>query len=128
MLAVLTELLATIARTSPIGALIAAAIVALALVLIVYARTAGLFDDRENAKQKTDFQGNLLAAIKLLTDGERDLRLENAGLREDIARLLVQIDLVRTQNRRIIDLLRDVVEGRLAPAAIVIPPEIGAST
>lgn len=112
---------------SPAAAILAAVIVALALVVIVYAATSGIFDDRRNAKQKTDFQAQLLASLKLLTDSNTALRDENVGLREDMGRLMTTVDLTRNQNRRVIELLRGIVEGRIAASAIQLA-EIEAGT
>ena len=116
-----------IAETSPAGSLLASAIVALGLLLIVAAWALGVFDDRRNASQKTDFQGKLLEAIALLTDRESALLRENGELRDKVERVMMMVDLLRDQNRKVIeqnreliDLLRGVIEGRVAPADIPI--------
>ena len=114
-----------IKATGTLGAVIASTLVGLALVLILYARTKGIVGDTKSADQAGQFQERLLDAVKLLTDSEAALRRENAALREDMGRLTTSVELMRVQNRRVIECLRAVMEGRVQPAAITIP-DLGA--
>jgi cell division protein FtsB len=116
---------ATLTGIGPIGAIIASVLIALVLVVIIAAWAMGLLDSHRTDSQKTDFQGKLLEAIKALTDRETELVRENASLRDDMGRLQATVDLMREQNRRVIELLRSVMEGRIAPGAIQIP-DLGA--
>lgn len=109
------ELLASI---GPIGAVIGGVIVGLALAVIVYAQTSGIFAARRDAKQGGDFQAQLLAAIGLLTQDATAVRAENAMLREEIGRLQTSVALMREQQRRTFDLLLRIMDGSLLPSAL----------
>ncbi len=97
--------------TGPVGAYIAAGLVGLVLVLIVYARTQGLFNDTATAKQQVEFQKRLMEQVDRLM--ERD-----DALRDEMAEMQAHVALMRNQLRRAIDLLRQVREGRVSPDAI----------
>lgn len=108
------------------GALLAGGLVGLGLVVIIYGRTRGILGESATAGHTVEFQNQLLDALKLLNDSEGALRRENAELREALGRVMTTVDLLRTQQRRMIDLMRAVMEGRLAPAEIQLPTEAGA--
>lgn len=107
-----------LASTGPVGAAIAALVVGLALAVIIFAQVTGIFADRRTGKQSLDFQDRLLQAMDDARGREVALAAENRTLREDVGRLAANVDLLRVQHRRTIDLLRQVFDGKLAPGAI----------
>lgn len=111
--------------TGPAGAIIAAIIVALVLCLIIFAKSAGLFDGTRTEHQKTEFQDRLIAQVDKLVARQEALQLEadrieteNDHLKDKLRELETSIALMRNQLRRAIDLLRAVREGRMPPEAI----------
>lgn len=119
MIEAAAALIHSLTETGPIGAVVGAILVSLALVVIVYAQTSGIFAARRTDKQQGDFQEKLLHAVEVLTKSEEAVRQDNAALREEVGRLGAQVELLRNQNRRFIELLRAVVEGRLDPASVL---------
>lgn len=109
MIQVARELAALLVATGPIGAMVAGALIGLALVVILYAQVASLLADRRMVAQQAEFQGRLLQSLDAL-------RADNLRQREEIERLTALVELLREQQRRSIDLLRRVMDGRLAPA------------
>lgn len=114
-----------IEKTGPAGAIVAAGLVGLALVVIIIARFAGLFDNSRNEVLKTDFIGRLVAEVDKFSEREKELRreadhleAENDRLKDKMRELQTQGILMRNQLRRAIDLLRAVREGRMSPDAI----------
>lgn len=114
-----------IEATGPTGAIVAAVLVALALVVIILAKFGGLFDNSRNEVLKTDFIGRLVAEVDKFSVRESELRreadrleAENDRLKDNMRELQTQGILMRNQLRRAIDLLRAVREGRLPPEAI----------
>lgn len=97
--------------TGPVGAYIAAVLVGLVLILIVFARTQGLFNDSATAKQQVEFQKRLLEQLDRLSKREEALRVEMAEVQTHVV-------LMRVQLRKAIDLLRQVREGHVSPDAI----------
>lgn len=100
-------------------ALLVGAIVGLGLVVIVLARVSGLFASSRTDLQTTAFQDKLLATIDRMIATEEALRgrletmsRENASLRDQEAELRATISLVRNQRRRLIELLRDLKDGK----------------
>ncbi|WP_264047517.1 hypothetical protein [Methylobacterium flocculans] len=115
--------------TGPIGAYIAAGIVGLALAIIVFARTAGLFDGVRSDQQKTGFLDRVIAQYDKLVLVEDQLRkeaerieAENDSLKDRQRELQTSVELLRMQLRRAIDLLAAVRDGRLQPADVA--PEL----
>ena len=111
--------------TGPAGAIIAAVIVGLALAVILYARTKGLFQSAEEGDNRNDFVGQLIEQVDRLAAREERLQheadrveRENERLKDKQRELLTKMELMRNQLRRAIDLLRAVREGRLPPEAI----------
>lgn len=109
----------------PWGLVVISCLVGLALAVIVYARTMGLFAGQATAEQANAFQKNLLEAFDRLSKSDaalrqevEDLQTERENLRGRIAELTVAIDLMRNQQRRLIDLLHAVMSGRIAPDAL----------
>lgn len=118
--AVLNGIAAVIKSLPPYGQWVAGGLVGLALMVIVYARTTDLFVDRRVGSQTTAFQDRLLRAIEVLTASEEKLQArldaaeaENVGLRSDMDTLRADLLLIRNQRRRVIELLRDLKEGRV---------------
>jgi uncharacterized protein YlxW (UPF0749 family) len=114
-----------IEATGPTGAIVAAVLVALALVVIILAKFGGLFDNSRNEVLKTDFIGRLVAEVDKFSEREKELRreadrleAENDRLKDKMRELQTQGILMRNQLRRAIDLLRAVREGRMSPDAI----------
>lgn len=112
------EFIALLVSIGPIGAVIAAVLVALALIVIVYAQVSGIFDRRNDAKQNSEFQEKLLNHVKILTDSEARVRQENSRLIEDVSRLAAMVELLRQQQRRQIELLRRLMTGKMLPGEI----------
>lgn len=115
--------------TGPVGAYIAAGIVGLTLAVIVFARTAGLFDGTRSDQQKTGFLDRVIAQYdklvlvedQLRKDAER-IEAENDELKDRQRELQTSVELMRIQLRRAIDLLSAVRDGRMQPADIA--PEL----
>lgn len=123
-----------IEATGPVGAIVAAALVGLALVVIIFAKLGGLFDNSRNDVLKTDFIGRLVAEVDKFSEREKELRreadrleAENERLKDKMRELQTQGILMRNQLRRAIDLLRAVREGRLSPDAIAAADTIEAT-
>lgn len=111
--------------TGPIGAVVAAIIIALVLAIIVYAKSTGLLNFTRTETQKGDFQDRLITQVDKLMLREASLQAEadrieaeNDRLKDEMRELRSQIILMRNQLRRAIDTLRAVREGRLSPDAI----------
>ena len=114
-----------VAVTGVHGAIAIAVVVGLVAAVILFARTTGLFSEVRTASQQSDFQKNLLDAVERLTKIEGSLRDEldqmrndKAALQKALAEATVSIELMRHQQRRIIDLFRDVLAGRRDPSSI----------
>lgn len=114
-----------VATTGPVGAIIAALIVGLALAVIVYARTKGLFQSVSAEDSRQDFVDQLIEQVDKLVAREERLQIEadrvereNEQLKDRQRELQTKMELMRNQLRRAIDLLRAVREGRLPPEAI----------
>ena len=114
-----------IEKTGPVGAIVAAALVGLALIVIILAKFGGLFDNSRNEALKTDFIGRLVSEVDKFSEREKELRreadhleAENERLKDKMRELQAQGVLMRNQLRRAIDLLRAVREGRMSPDAI----------
>ena len=111
--------------TGPTGAYIAAGLVGLALVVIVIANFAGLYDDRRSASTKTDFLDRVVKQYAEVSKSEAELRREtsrrereNDALLDRQRELLTSLELLRSQLGRAITLMRAVSEGRLQPAEL----------
>lgn len=109
--------------TGPYGAYIAAGLVGLALIIIVVANFAGLYDDRRSASTKTAFLDRVVKQYDALAKSEAALRAEvdridreNDTLQDRQRELLTSVELMRQQLRRAIDLMKDVRDGRLQPS------------
>jgi uncharacterized protein YlxW (UPF0749 family) len=107
-----------VSTTGVAGAIVIALLVAGILGVILFARTANLF-------QQSDFQSKLLAAVDRLTKVEESLRAEVETLQNDkeqlqraLSEATVAIELMRAQQRRLIDLFRDVLAGKRTVASI----------
>lgn len=111
--------------SGPPGFYIAAALVGLALVVIVVANFAGLYDDRRSASTKTDFLDRVVKQYAEVSKSEAELRREtsrrereNDALLDRQRELLTSLELLRSQLGRAITLMRAVSEGRLQPAEL----------
>lgn len=111
--------------SGPPGFYIAAALVGLALVVIVIANFAGLYDDRRSASTKTDFLDRVVKQYAEVSKSEAELRREtsrrereNDALLDRQRELLTSLELLRSQLGRAITLMRAVSEGRLQPAEL----------
>lgn len=114
-----------LATTGIVGAIAIGVIVGLVAALILWSRISGLFADTRVATQQSEFQKTLLDSLKRVADAEKALRDELEETREDKARLqhalaeaTVSIELMRAQQRRLIDLFGDVIAGRRDAASI----------
>lgn len=132
----MTEALAGALRdlgmTSPVGAALALVILAMVAALLLLARVGRLFGDMKEEARRAEFQAQLMKELATLREREgllmlevSELRLQNAGLAETLAEMKVSVALLREQSRRLIDALRDVREGRVAPNEVVLPQERG---
>lgn len=145
----LVNIIAALGERSPAGALIALVVLALLVGGALYGvlskswRDAGAERRAADAQTKLDeqegrFQRSLidqLAAMRsheaALVDELRDLRKANWDLLQRVGEMDAQVALLREQTRRLIDVLRDVRDGRIAPHQIVLPtdaPAPGAPT
>lgn len=120
-----TALNGILATTGVAGAIAIGVVVGLVAVLILWSRISGLFADTRVASQQSEFQKTLLDAVKRLTEVEKALRDEleetrdgKARLQHALAEATASIELMRAQQRRIIDLFRDVLAGRRDLASI----------
>lgn len=111
--------------TGPTGAVIAAVIVGLALVVIIVANFAGLYDDRRSASTKTDFLDRVVKQYEVLSQSEAALReegdrieRENDALQDRQRELLTSVELLRRALRRAMDLMAAVRDGRMQPAEL----------
>lgn len=105
--------------------IVAGVIVGLALALIVYAKSAGLFASARAEGQKVGLLDHFSQEVERLAQAEQDLRrdvdrseAERDRLKDKQRELETKVILMRAALRRAIDLLRAVREGRLAPEAI----------
>lgn len=119
------SVLRIIEGTGPPGAYIAAGIVGLVLAIIVFAKTANLFDGTRSDQQKTGFLDRVIAQYDKLVLAQDELHkdverieAENDDLKDRQRELLTSLELLRIQLRRAIDLLTAVRDGRLQPADI----------
>lgn len=108
-----TGRLTTLTNAGPVGAFLAALLVGLGLMVIVYARTKDLWTDTKGRTQGVEFQDRLLKLVDTLTASEAALRLriddvlrDNGTLRDDVDALRADLALVRNQRRRLIEMLR----------------------
>ncbi len=107
------------------GAIIAGVIVGLGLLIIVYAKSAGMFAAVRTEDQKGDLLDHFSEEVERLAGAEQELRrdlarneAEQDRLKDKQRELETKVVLMRAALRRAIDLLRAVREGRLAPDAI----------
>lgn len=111
--------------TGPVGAYIAAAIVAFTLAIILIANFTGLYDDRRSATTKTDFLDRVVKQYEVLSRSEAALReegerieRENDALQDRQRELLTSVELLRRALRRAMDLMTAVRDGRMQPAEL----------
>lgn len=121
-----------IGTTGVFGAVVIAILIALACAVVIYARTADLFTGSKTASQQSEFQAKLLKAVDRLSQIEVSLRGEIDQLQNDKEQLqralnegTVAIELMRQQQRRLIDLFREVLAGR-RPIDSIDAKELGA--
>ncbi len=116
--------------TGPVGAIIIAIVLGLALAAFVFTRLRSMLAGGTREQQATEFQDRLIKALEALTASESGLRaqvqsllVENAALRENLRELTSSVDLLRTQMRNMIRQMRAVQEGRLDAGAMLVPDE-----
>lgn len=116
--------------TGPIGTVIVAILLGLALALFVLTKLRSMLAGGTREQQATEFQDRLIKALEALTASESSLRgqvqsllVENAALRENLRELTASVDLLRTQMRNMIRQMRAVQEGRLDAGAMQVPDE-----
>lgn len=116
--------------TGPVGAIIIAIVLGLALAAFVFTRLRSMLAGGTREQQATEFQDRLIKALEALTASESGLRaqvqsllVENAALRENLRELTSSVDLLRTQMRNMIRQMRAVQEGRLDAGAMQVPDE-----
>ena len=109
----LPGLLAILQQSGPAGAVVAGGIVGLVLTLILLAHFKGLWSDLKGRSQSTEFQDKLLALIANQQASEEALRRhldelsrDKTSLQAERDDLRVQIVLLRSQRRRLIEMLR----------------------
>ena len=119
MEALAAAVLTAISNSGPVGAVVAAVLVGLALALIIFARSKGLWNDTKGQSQGIEFQDRLLKLVDTLTASETALRQQiddmskkNGALRDDMDEMRATLALVRNQRRRLIELLRSLKEGQ----------------
>lgn len=107
------------------GAILAGVIVGLGLLIIVYAKSAGMFALVRTEDQKGDLLDHFSEEVERLAGAEQELRrdlarneAEQDRLKDKQRELETKVVLMRAALRRAVDLLRAVREGRLAPDAI----------
>ena len=110
-----------LAQVNPIAAGVAVVALALVLAVIVLGRSKQIFADVAEDARKGSFQEHLIAEMRTMRDRDATLAGQNARLLEQSTEMRVQLELLREQVRRLIDVLRDVREGRLSPGAIKVP-------
>lgn len=113
MMEALTGLLDVLLRTGPYGVVLASSIVGLALALIFVAHFRGLWGDLGRQNQSAQLQAKMLELIATLKASEDasqrridELSRDKATLQEDVDDMRVQIALLRSQRRRLIDMMR----------------------
>lgn len=107
------------------GAILAGVIVGLGLLIIIYAKSAGMFALVRTEDQKGDLLDHFAEEVERLAGAEQELRrdlarneAEQDRLKDKQRELETKVVLMRAALRRAVDLLRAVREGRLAPDAI----------
>lgn len=110
-----------LAQVNPVAASVAVVALALVLAVIVLGRSKQIFADVAEDARKGAFQADLIAEMKARREREARLETQNATLLDQSAEMRVQLELLREQVRRLIDVLQDVRDGRLAPGAIKVP-------
>ena len=122
------QILRIVEATGPIGAVIIAILLGLALVVLIFSKVRSMLASGRAEQQATEFQDRLIKALDALTASESSLRgqvqsllIENAALRENLRELTASVDLLRAQMRRMIGQMRAVQDGSLAPDAIQVP-------
>ena len=121
--ALITGLITGLSNSGPIGAVIAAVIIGLALSLMAFAKTRELWSDTRGRSQGVELQDNMLAMIKDLRASEEalrkridDLGRENGAMRDEVDELRASLSLLRNQRRKLIEHMRNLRDGS-APAA-----------
>lgn len=111
--------------TGPVGAIVVAVLVGLVLGALIIFYFARLFTTAKTDKQQGAFQERLIAVLDKVAASEMAWRKEvdllqekNASLKDTVRELTASVDLMRMQTRRLLEMLRAVMEGRLAPSAI----------
>lgn len=124
-LAPIATLIEQVRQVGPVGAVIAAVLLGLVLATIVLAITRGLWASKRSEAQIAGFQARLIDVMDKLCATEEALRKrldvvegENEALRDEKLELETTLGLVRNQRARMIELLRDVMAGRIGPEAI----------
>ncbi|QRE74398.1 hypothetical protein [Methylobacterium aquaticum] len=109
----------------PRGALIVAVVVGLGLAVVLIGHFGGLYTTRRADKQSLDFVDRLIAEVDKLAARELALRADLERQERDAdshrlraVELQADVELMRMQLRRTIEILRAVRDGRLLPSAI----------
>ena len=134
MIEAVLQSVARLGETSPIGAALALIVLALVAGLLLVrtflraARDAAAEAAKAQAQAALDaradeFQRELMGEIDKLRAREERLLVVNDQLREALGAQRVELALMREQSARLIAALRDVRDGKLAPALIDLPPE-----
>ena len=110
-----------LAQANPIAAGVAVVALALVLAIVVFGRSKAVFADVAQDSRRDQFQQQLLTEMQSMRGREAALEAQNARLLEQYAEMRVQMELLREQVRRLIDMLRAVQEGRVSPNAITLP-------
>lgn len=112
-------------RLGPRGALVVSGVVGLGLAAALLAHFRGLYLERRSDRQSLDLVDRLIAEVDKLAAREVALRaeMERQELDRDSQRLRAvelqaDVELMRAQLRRAIEVLRAVRDGRLLPSAI----------
>ncbi|MCJ2050886.1 hypothetical protein [Methylobacterium sp. J-070] len=112
-------------RLGPRGALVVSAVIGLGLAAALLAHFRGLYLNRRADRQSLDLVDRLIAEVDKLAAREVALRaeMERQELDRDSQRLRAvelqaDVELMRAQLRRAIEVLRAVRDGRLLPSAI----------
>lgn len=121
MTAEIAAALKALAEANPIAGAVAVGVFGVIAAIILLGRTKHVFADMAEEGRKGTFQEQLLRALEAMATRETAMQAEIAALREQNVQMAVQVELLRGQTRRLIDLLREVRDGKRRPEHIDLP-------
>lgn len=121
----IAQALHALAQVNPFAAGVAVVVLAMIGGVILFGRSRDVFAEVNAKTRADDFQSQLLAELKDTRGREGALRAElaasraaNEKLSGELIEVRAEVTLMREQLKRLIETLRDVREGRLAPSSI----------